>query len=347
MKESKSFMEITDITGLSKPLKKLIEVVSQGVGAITKPYLIKKNADAKAYEIKVISAAIRENQDELGKIDFNDQKIKLSSIDVPGIKEVDSLQDRTENRLNYKEQKRQRNIESITAKAAENLESESNVSDEEVDEDWTTRFFSYAEDISNNEMQEIWARILAGEVKKPKSFSLRTLDTLRNLSKEDAEVFMKFARLAIEGNSTSFIINFKNEKLLEEKYDLKFKDRLLLEELGFLTANDLEYTVGATQNQPVQVVFTTGNFVVLYNKEQNKAKQGIPVLVFTKIGQQLLKLVTTTPDLDYIQLFASKLNRENGKIQFGYIIEKLGDGRVRYASLQDVPLTENEKEAGK
>lgn len=336
-------MEISDITGLSKPLKKLIEVVSQGVGAITKPYLIKKNADAKAYEIKVISAAIRENQDELGKIDFNDQKISLKSIDVTAIKEEGSLLNRTENRLDFKEQKRQRNIENITAKAAENLESETEVSDEEVDEDWTTRFFNYAEDISSDEMQEIWARILAGEVKKPKSFSLRTLDTLRNLSKEDAEIFMKFAKLAVEGNGTSFIINFKNEKLLEEKYNLKFNDRLLLEELGFLTANDLNYTVAPTQNNSAQVVFTTGNIVILHQKEQNKPQQNIPVLVFTKIGQQLLKLVTNTPDLDYIQLIASKLDRNNGSIKFGYILQKLPDGRVRYTNLRDVPLTEEEK----
>lgn len=336
-------MEISDITGLSKPLKKLIKVVSQGVGSITKPYLIKKNADAKAYEIKVISAAIRENQDELGKIDFNDQKISLKSIDVTAIKEEGSLLHRTENRLDYKEQKRQRNIENITAKAAENLESETEVSDEEVDEDWTTRFFNYAEDISSDEMQEIWARILAGEVKKPKSFSLRTLDTLRNLSKEDAEIFMKFAKLAVEANGTSFIINFKNEKLLEEKYNLKFNDRLLLEELGFLTANDLSYTVKPTQNNSVQIVFTTGNIVIIHQKEQNKPQQNIPVLVFTKIGQQLLKLVTNTPDLDYIQLIASKLDRNNGSIKFGYILQKLPDGRVRHTNLQDVLLTEEEK----
>jgi len=41
-------MEIKDLFGLSKPLTKLIKVVSQGVGALSKPYLIRKTADAKA-----------------------------------------------------------------------------------------------------------------------------------------------------------------------------------------------------------------------------------------------------------------------------------------------------------
>ena len=55
-------MEIKDLAGLSEPLKKFIEVVSQGVGALSKPYLIRKTADAKAYEIKVISQAIKKTE---------------------------------------------------------------------------------------------------------------------------------------------------------------------------------------------------------------------------------------------------------------------------------------------
>lgn len=58
-------MEIKDLAGLSKPLKKLIEVVSAGVGGLSKPYLIRKNADAKAYEIKVIAQATKEHQQDL------------------------------------------------------------------------------------------------------------------------------------------------------------------------------------------------------------------------------------------------------------------------------------------
>lgn len=144
-------MDIKDLTGLSEPFKKLIEVVSQGIGAISKPYLIRKTADAKAYEIKVISQAIRDNQQDLKQIGFNDEKLSLMSLDTISLQKELSIEDRTQQRIDFKEQKRQNNIESITQKAAENLESETTVSDEPVDGDWTTRFFNYAEDISNHE----------------------------------------------------------------------------------------------------------------------------------------------------------------------------------------------------
>lgn len=337
-------MEIKDLIGLSKPLQKLIEVISNGVGAISKPYLIRKTADAKAYEIKVISEAIKGNQQDLKQIEFNEEKLSLMSLDSSSIKEGILLEERTQNRIEYKEQKKQKNIESITQKAALNLENETTVSDEPVDEDWTTRFFNYAEDISNDEMQELWGRILAGEIKQPKSYSLRTLDIVRNLSEDEAKVFMKFASLAINCAGTSFILNFKNEKLLEEKYQLSFKDRLLLEELGFLTANDLQFLIGKTEKNKRQNVFIIGNAVVVFEKLENKPEQQIPVLVFTKIGQELLKLVKAIPELDYIQLLATKINRINGTIKYGQVLAELPNGQIRHTNLIEVPLTDKELE---
>lgn len=337
-------MEIKDLTGLSEPLKKLIEVVSQGIGALSRPYLIKKTADAKAYEIKVIAEAIKENQQELKKIRFDDEKLSLMSLDEKTLQNELTIEERTQNRIEFQEQKKQKNIENITQKAAQNLENESNVSDEPVDEDWTTRFFSYAEDISNEEMQELWGRILAGEIKRPKSFSLRTLDIIRNLSKEEAQVFMKFASLHIKSSGVSFILNFKSEKLLEGKYGLNFNDRLLLEELGFITANDLEFKVAKTDQQPRQIVFIVGDTIVIQEKEENKLEQLLQVLVFTKIGQQLLNLLETTPDVDYIQLLATKLNRVNGSIKYGYVLEYLDNGQIQHSPLMEVPMTDAEIE---
>lgn len=340
-------MEIKDLTGLSEPLKKLIEVVSQGIGALSKPYLIRKTADAKAYELKVIAEAMKENQQSLKQIGYSEEKLSLTSLDGESIRNELTLEERTRQRLDYKEQKRQKNIENITQKAAANLESEQNVSNEPVDEDWTSRFFNYAEDISNEEMQEIWARILAGEIKQPKSYSLRTLDILRNLSTDEAAIFMKFAKLAVVSSRTTFILSFKKHRLLEEKYGLNYSDRLLLEELGFITANDLAFQMMATNDLPGKTAFTVGDFFVVQEKLPNKPQHQLEVLVFTKIGRQLLSLVNVSPDIDYIQLLATNLNRQIGSVKYGRIIQRLPNGQFRHTPLVDVPLTEQELEQEK
>lgn len=335
-------MHIKDLTGVGKPLKKLIEVVSQGVGALSRPYLIRKTADAKAYEIRVISKAIKDNQQDLKQIGFTEDKLSLLSIDGNALQKEISIEERTQNRLGYKEQKRQKNIENITQKAASNLKGETTVSDEPVHEDWTTRFFDYAEDISNDEMQELWGRILAGEIKRPKSYSLRTLDIIRNLSEGEAKVFTKFASLAINSDRLSFILNSENEKLLEEKYQLFFTDILLLEELGFIKANALAFKIHKTENRKRQTVFVVGNKIVFFEKLENKPEQPLQVLVFTKIGQELLKLVKAIPELDYIQFLATKINRLNGIIKYGEVLAELPNGQIEYSNLIDVPLTDDE-----
>jgi uncharacterized repeat protein (TIGR03899 family) len=356
-------MKVNDILGLGKilPIDKLIDVISSVTGRLSKPYFDRKDIDTKAYEIKklsearalakademkIISQAINDNFAITGGIEYNESGVVITSpkeltnqnayieLSTP------TLEERTQSRLNHREAQKQLNLESVTAYAAEQLKNEQPVTDEPIDEDWKTRFFNIAEEVSNDEMQALWGRILAGEIVKPKSYSLRTLELLRNLSKEEAECFIKFGQLAITSNTASFILNFKNEKLLEEKYQLNFGDRLLLEELGLLTANDLQFLVQETKEQKGKSVFTIGNVCVV-EKEENIPQQKIQVLVFTKIGQQLLQLIETKPDLDYIQLLASKIRRKGVNVKYANILE-IKDGQIHHTGLQDVPLTEIE-----
>lgn len=306
-----------------KPLQKLVEVISKGIGKLYEPKEIRKRADAKAYEIGVIEKA--------------KAKATAESKEI----EQDYL-DRIEKRIIHRELKKQDNLNSINYIAAEQLQNEDTVSDEPVDEDWATRFFNIAEDISNEEMQNLWGRILAGEVKQPGSYSLRTLDLLKNLNKREAECFMKVGQLAFTSSGTSFIINFNREKLLEEKYKLTFGDRLLLEELDLLTANDLTFRMVAATDRNQQAVFKIGDTVVVAEREKGTPEQTIAVLVFTKIAQELLELLNFSPELDNIQLLASKIRRDGVKIKFAKIIQTM-ETKFRHTGLIDVPLTEEEQ----
>lgn len=357
-------MPLKDVLGIGKvlPMNKLIDVVSSSVGRLSKSYFDRKDIDSKAYEIKklaearaeemkIISSAVKDNFEATGGIEYKEQNISISSpkandnLDNSSVIIPTSLEERTEKRLDYQEAKKQLNIESVTSYAAEELKKEKEVTDKPIDEDWTTRFFNIAEDISNEEMQALWGRILAGEIKKPKTYSLRTLEVLKNLSKTEAEVFLKFAKLHIQSSGASFILNFKNEKLLEEKYDLKFNDRLLLEELGFLTANDLQFKLLTTTEQVDNLYFKIGNILISVKKPANQPEQQLQILVFTKIGQELLKLVNDTADLDYAQLLASKIRKDGFEIKFAYILSELEDGRISHTGLNDLPLTEAEQKA--
>jgi hypothetical protein len=333
-------MKINDILGIGKilPIDKLIDVISSVTGKVTKPYFDRKDIDTKAYEIKklaeakaeemkIIANAVKENFQLTGGIEYKEEKITINSP-----KELPSennktfvisppLEERTQERINFQEAKKQLNIESVTAFAAEELRNEEPVTDEPLDEDWKTRFFNIAEDISNEEMQALWGRILAGEIKKPKTYSLRTLELLKNLSKEEAEVFTKFAQLRISSGNNNLIYNQDNGIFLNSEFGITFSDRLLLTELGLIASeNNLEFNLQPTENSKHTIILNYGQKgIVLYRNEQTP-KQGIKVLVFTKIGFELSRLIEQTFNLNYLERICSSFKHENVTIEYGDLV---------------------------
>ncbi|MBC7412469.1 MAG: DUF2806 domain-containing protein [Bacteroidia bacterium] len=335
-------MKVNDILGIGKilPIDKLIDVMSSVTGRVTKPYFDRKDIDTKAYEIKklaeakaeemkIIANAVKENFQLTGGIEYKEEKLIISSAKELPIENKQTiiinppLEERTNERLNYQEAKKQLNIESVTTFAADELRNEQSVTDEPLDEDWKTRFFNIAEDISNEEMQSLWGRILAGEIKQPKSYSLRTLELLKNLSKEEAEVFAKFAQLRINSGDKNIIYNQDNGVFLESEFGITFSDRLLLTELGLIASeNNLEFSLQPTDINKLSNILNYGRKgIVLYRNEQTP-KQGIEVLVFTKIGVELSALIEQTFNLNYIEKICSSFKHPNVKIEYGDLVSQ-------------------------
>jgi hypothetical protein len=111
-----------------------------------------------------------------------------------GRAEVAELEARTVDRLRRREFRRQHNIESIALKAVPHLPPPEQIGEERPTEDWISRFFEECQDISDEQMQQIWARLLAGEVARPGTFAPRTLSIVRDLTKLDVEIFSSLGR---------------------------------------------------------------------------------------------------------------------------------------------------------
>lgn len=99
-------------------------------------------------------------------------------------------------RLEYQEHKRQANIISVAGRATQLLADEI-VPAAEPDHDWTARFFREAQDVSSEEMQVLWSRVLAGQVREPGTTSMRTLGVLKDLDVSTARLFSRFCSAAV------------------------------------------------------------------------------------------------------------------------------------------------------
>ena len=70
----------------------------------------------------------------------------------------------------------------------------------EIEDDWLNLFNRIAEDKSSEELQSVFGRILSGEIRRPGTYSLRTIQFLSTLSKNEANTVSDFMSFAIGRN---------------------------------------------------------------------------------------------------------------------------------------------------
>ena len=96
---------------------------------------------------------------------------------------------------------------------------------EEIDPDWLNYFAGYAEKTSSEKVQDLWAKVLAGEIRHPGSFSLMTLRLLAELDQRMASWFQEEVEFRIMGQFILQPENFRGERL--ERY-------VFLEQVGLV-----------------------------------------------------------------------------------------------------------------
>lgn len=275
-------MTLPNIQIFGKPLEKLVETISEGIGRKYKPKAIRNEADAEAYKIEVIAKA----------------KAKALVIKT----ETDSeIALRAQERLYVQEINRQNNIENIVDKSVNYLEE--TVSETPVDEDWRTRFLNKAQDISSDKLQEVWAKILANEINSPGDISMRTLDILSNLSRIEAEILVKFVSLMF---SAIYIIKFGVGTDELKNFGFIYADILRLREAGIIFSEDnifanLKTQVVDDQTNGIEIKF--GEKKYLITKKENIDVFRFPVLSLTTSGAEIAQFVKCSPDYNYLEKF--------------------------------------------
>jgi len=282
-----------DLVVEGKPLEKLIEVVSNAIGTLYEPRQLVRvaRAEVEAQRIKVIEGAKTE---------------ALLANDESRFAELTAI----EKRVVAKELKRQNNLNNVVAVATQSLKDDKDVSSEPVNPDWATRFFDIAQDISDETMQDLWGRILAGEVTRPKSYSLRTLDVLKNITREEAELFEKAAQYVLY-DGTYFLYRFSGNN--DEKVPLEYSEVARLVEIGLLQAGT---TVSQNYYNPdgetCDAHLFYGSKYVAFIKITPEIKQlSIPIYALTKAGNELYKLIQVNPDVEYFEKLLKKLRQKN------------------------------------
>lgn len=301
-------MEVNDLLGVGQSLDKLLSVIESGIGKLYEPTHLKNIARAKAAEIKLIEAAKTD-----AEIDRAKQLSKLQPEVVLSLSNVNNdLIERAKIRLARQELERQSNIDNIVEQAVNALPN--TVDNKPVGHDWTNRFFQAAQDISEIEMQKLWGKVLAGETSQPGCFSVRSLEVLRNLSSEEAELFATICSLVTSVNE--FIIKIpieKNGRIMiadseaMSKFGFNHDVFIKLVDAGLLHPESNLEMAFKVKEKP-QVFMNNGRyfqveFADISNTAQEIAFQSVN---FTEAGRQLGTLVPNNFQQNYFDLLASR-----------------------------------------
>lgn len=179
----------------------------------------------------------------------------------------------------------------------------------QCDFDWFVRFYDYVGGTSNDVLQELWSKILAGEIKHPQSCSLRTLDIVRNMTANEAQTFQTLCKYICECNmsyiifDTGFVSNFNgndSSKHYIESENLNFeKDILPLQECG-LISRDRTLAVDFGGEDSIRLLFSLEDvsFILDFTEQiEFLRKEGVQndilfnenVYFLTNSGKELFK----------------------------------------------------------
>jgi hypothetical protein len=213
-----------------------------------------------------------------------------------------------------KELRSQANKEAVAKKAIEHLSHQSSAQSappkaEAPDDDWLNVFERYAENASSEKLRDLWARVLASEIRKPKAFSLRTMRFISELDSGIAQRFQKHANAVID---RSYILKPPD---LEGQ---SFTELIELQDAGLLTGVDgnvSQRMKNETAGQGVALKLRSSAVLIRF---VGPIDLHIPSMLLTNVGRELLEIIELSDDLDRARQIAEQFPKDNvAHIRYG------------------------------
>ena len=200
-----------------------------------------------------------------------------------------------------------------------------------VESGWLLNFLDKSKTVSDDEVQDLWASILARESDTPGSFSQLTVNSLENFGKRDAESFISLCRFVCYVNSEPipFIQNANHEIYTQNGIDSEALDHLC--SLNVIETVAAFGDRGVTRPSEPRVNAGESVAIIYFNEKleyvndgESSDKLNIGSMVFTSIGKEVLSICERKKvdgffeylkhNWSWSRMMGSKIRIEDGKI---------------------------------
>lgn len=217
--------------------------------------------------------------------------------------------------------------------AEEQLSKDAQVpSDRKVDEDWLFAWREHAGKVSTEDLQQLWGSVLAGEVKAPGKYSIRTLEFLKTLSKAEAEMISKLAGYVIDGRIA------RDQMKYLESNGLSFSWLLQMQELGVVSGVEglgLNTTYKSIEEGRFINALVSHNRALIVEHEDDSKMLEFKTYMLTNIGKQVLGLGSFEPDVKYLILIGKEFAKKGFSVKLADWVD-VSDTQGRYFNEQEI-----------
>ena len=194
-----------------------------------------------------------------------------------------------------------------------------------ISEDWLNNFEKEASQKSTEEMQFLFGKILAGEIQRPSSFSIKTVKLMSELDNTAAILFRQFCSLSVALKIGDMYIDDRVHSLggnaasnSLQGYSLNFGSLNILHEYGLIISDynsyfDFQMCIVGKNSQPrLSFLYQDRNYVLCpLNGRASNQEFRFSGIMFSRSGIELLRIIDIQPSPEYTTALAEYFAGQN------------------------------------
>ncbi len=182
-------------------------------------------------------------------------------------------------------------MESIISKALPDVAE--TAKPEDVENDWILNFFDKCRIISDEEMQSLWAKVLAGEANVPGTYSKRTVNFLNSLDKADAKLFTSLCSFCWYVGLIQPLI-YEYGRTIYSNQGIHFNSLSHLDDIGLISHQPLEIMRSGFRGHVEYFLYYGTPLGIQFSSPENNSLN-IGKVVLTQVGHQLAPICGSKP----------------------------------------------------
>ncbi len=182
-----------------------------------------------------------------------------------------------------------------------------------VDPDWMARWRAGVSESASVALKRYWARLLAGEVLRPGTYSTRTLEFFRAVSRTELEMLTICARFCFHG----FIYRDPGRYFSPRLHYPLFQS---LEELGLLRGvygEGESWVLVSGVGECFRVILPCQHKAIFVEGDHPDDEVRIPAFRMTRFGREVFSLCRAEADTAYLAAVAGVLKDRGYRVQLG------------------------------